>query len=245
MSDSILDPTDDAIDETVERTPTILLLDTSGSMSEETTGPDQEKKANIERLNEGLDLFKEEVLSKEPARRRVDVALIEFGGNANARGDFTSIVDWTPPNLTAGGKTPMGEAIELAIDMSEQVKQSYDNNGITYTRPLFWLLTDGKPTDIDEGGDDWNDIQAKLRYGKEENHFELFAMGVEGADIETLNALVEPTGRPALQLKSGMFADYFQFLSNSLSDASQEDGTPENLGKESDLKEFIKMNQED
>jgi len=236
-----LDPTDEDIDETVERTPTVLILDTSGSMTQESVGSDGKSKENIERLNEGLDFFRDEVLEKEHASARVDVGVIEFGSGAEIRKDFTHIKNWTPPTLTASGKTPMGEAIELAIDMTEDVKTFYANEGIPYNRPIFWLLTDGKPTDMNQGDDKWNQVQQQLERATEDNHFELFAMGVGEADMDTLNALVEPTSRPALKIKEGMFAEYFAFLSNSLEDASQEEGTPDQVGDTDDLKEFIEM----
>lgn len=237
-----LDPTDESIDETVERTPTVLILDTSGSMSQESVGSDGKSKENIERLNEGLEFFRDEVLEKEHASARVDVGLVEFGGGAKVKKDFTHIKNWTPPTLSANGKTPMGDAIEMAIDMTEDVKSFYAEEGIPYNRPIFWLLTDGKPTGMNEGDSKWDQVQEQLRRGTADNHFELFAMGVGEADMDTLNALVEPTNRPALKIKEGMFAEYFAFLSNSLEDASQEEGTPDQVGETDDLQEFIEMN---
>ena len=238
-----LDPEDPNVDVTVERTPTVLILDTSGSMSSQSKGPDGKEKANIDRLNEGLGFFQDEVLSKEHASVRVDVGLVEFGGeNAEVREDFTHIKNWSPPDLSASGTTPMGEAIELAIDMTEEIKMFYANEGIPYNRPIFWLLTDGKPTEMEEGDAMWDQVQQQLLRGTAENHFELFAMGVGEADMDTLNALVEPTNRPALKIKEGMFAEYFEFLSNSLEDASQEKGTPDQVGDTDELKEFIEMN---
>lgn len=237
-----LDPEDENIDVTVDRTPTVLILDTSGSMSEESVGPDGAQKENIERLNEGLEFFRTEVLDQEHASVRVDVGLVEFGGTARIRKDFTHIQNWTPPTLKASGRTPMGEAIELAIDMTEDVKSFYAQEGIPYNRPLFWLLTDGKPTDMNEGDRKWEQVQEQLRRGTEDKHFELFAMGVGKADMDTLNALVEPTNRPALKVKEGMFAEYFRFLSNSLEDASEEEGTPEQVGDIDALKTFTELN---
>jgi len=235
-----LDPEVD-IDTTVERTPTVLILDTSGSMTQDSVGPDGESKENIERLNEGLGFFQEEVLKKEHASVRVDVGVVEFGSGADIRTDFTHIQDWNPPTLDASGRTPMGDAIELAIDMTEDVKSFYAEEGIPYNRPIFWLLTDGKPTDMDEGDGKWDQVQEQLRRGTEDKHFEMFAMGVGDADMDTLNALVEPTGRPALKIKEGMFAEYFEFLSNSLEDASEEEGTPDQIGEPTDLEDFIEM----
>ena len=98
-----------------------------------------------------------------------------------------------------------------------QWEKLYRNEGVAYNRPLIWLLTDGEPTDMNVGDDTWNSIQSQLEQNKS---FEFFAMGVGGADMETLNQLVEPTNKPALKIKEGMFAEYFRFLSNSLETAS-------------------------
>lgn len=235
-----LNPADPDIDTEVERTPTVLILDTSGSMSNRTTGTGGKSKKKIDRLNEGLELFRDEVLEKEDTATRVDVGVVEFGGEAEIRSDITNIKSWTPPTLTASGTTPMKEAIELSIDMTEDVKSFYADKAIPYTRPICWLLTDGKP-DMDQGDKDWGQIQEQLNFGKEKKHFTLFAMGVSGADMKTLNQLVEPTGRPALEIKEGMFAEYFQFLSNSLEDVSQAEGEPDHVGDPGEIKRFTKM----
>ena len=238
-----LDPTDPDLDVTVDRTPTVLLLDTSESMSSESVGSDGISKQNIDRLNEGLDLFKDEVLGLEHASDRVDVGVVEFGGGASVRTDFTHIKGWTPPTMNASGKTPMAKAIERAIDMAEEAKSFYAENGIPYNRPLLWLLTDGKPTDMNRGDDIWNQVQQQLKRGTEKKHFRFFAMGVGEADMETLNALVEPTNRPALKVKEGMFAEYFEFLSNSLEDVSKEEGSPDKVGDVDKIQKFAELNE--
>lgn len=215
---SELDP---EIEPVLERTPTVLLLDTSGSMGNETETPDGDRKPKIAQLNEGLATFEEEMQAQEHANKRVDVALVTFGGTATVQQDFTPIRDWQPPQLEDGGTTPMGAAIERAIDLVEDRKEMYHREGIPYNRPFLWLLTDGMPTDMDEGDQDWIAVQDQLRDGVENNHFLFFAMGVSGADMGTLNALVsEPTDRPALELKEGMFTEFFRFVSNSMEQVS-------------------------
>ena len=230
------------IEATVQRTPAVLLLDTSGSMEEETATPGGERKEKIEHLNAGLELFAEEVKSKEHASVRVDVAIVTFGSEVEVTQEFTSIEEWTPPTLTASGSTPMGEAIETGIDLAEDVKRFYDENGISYTRPLLWLLTDGEPTDMSPGDSQWNHVQEQLAVGTSGNHFLFFAMGVGAANRETLNALVEETGKTALKIKEGMFKEYFQFVSNSLENASQPGGdTPDKVAERDELETFVQF----
>lgn len=237
-----LDPTDENLEVTVERTPTVLILDTSWSMRSESTTAKGETKKDIDQLNEGLEMFKGEVLEKEHAATRVDVGLVEFGGqNATVKEDFTNIESFNPPTLSASGQTPMGDAIEKAIDMAEEVKTFYGDEGISYTRPLLWLLTDGAPTDMNEGDAMWDQVQRQLEVGAENDHFVFFAMGIGDADMKTLENLVEPTNRPALKIKEGMFKEYFEFLSNSLEDASAEEGTLEQAGDPEKLKQFTQI----
>jgi len=214
----------EGIEPSLERTPTVLLLDTSGSMSNSTKTPDGSEDPKIDQLNDGLQTFHDEVSNKEHAEERADVAIVTFGNGAEVKQEFTPFKNWSPSKLTAGGKTPMGSAIEKAIDKVEERKEYYQDNAIQYNRPLLWLLTDGMPTDMDNGGDKWQRMQSKLKNGKENKKFEFFAIGVSGADMEALNDLVkEPTERPALKIKEGMFEEYFKFLSNSLETASDPD----------------------
>lgn len=230
------------IEATVQRTPTVLILDTSGSMEEATPTPSGERKEKIDQLNTGLELFAEEVKDKEHASVRVDVAMVTFGSDVAVKHDFTSIEEWDPSPLTATGSTPMGEAIETAIDLAEDVKGFYDENGISYTRPLLWLLTDGEPTDMSPDDQRWKQVQQRLETGTKNNHFLFFAMGVGAANMEALNALVDVTGKPALKIKEGMFKEYFQFVSNSLANASQPGSDePDEVADANQLEDFVQF----
>ena len=60
---------------------TVLLLDISASMG------DNDK---ISQLNEGLQLFKDEVCQDERACKRVDLAVITFGGSVEVIHDYCS-----------------------------------------------------------------------------------------------------------------------------------------------------------
>ncbi|RLM32880.1 VWA domain-containing protein [Haloarcula sp. Atlit-120R] len=242
MSDSTGGLDAGEVNVTVQRTPTVLILDTSASMGRKTVSSDGDEKKKIEQLNEGLEYFKEEIMEEEHAKNRVDVAVVTFGETAELHQDFTHIEKWQPPKLSNDGRTPMADAIELGIDAAEAVKSFYSDEGIPYTRPFLWLLTDGEPTFIEEGGQRWNRIQKQLDVGTEKGHFSFFAMGVGGADMDTLNSLVNVTGRPALKIKEGMFKEYFEFLKNSLEMVSQEDdGAPDEVADVDHLKDFVQV----
>lgn len=119
------------------RCPVILLLDTSGSMSGHP----------IQELNRGLAAFKADVLKDSQASLSVEVATITFGPIVKLTQDFVTIDQFTPPRLEVGGLTPMGAAIEYALDFLENRKQIYKDNGILYYCLWMFLITDREPND--------------------------------------------------------------------------------------------------
>ncbi len=119
------------------RCPCILLTDASGSMAGDP----------IRELNKGLTNLRDDLQKDHLASRRVEVAIVSFGGDVQLVQDFTTVDGFTPPQLRADGETPMGEAIMLALDILENRKSEYKANGIPYYRPWVWLLSDGAPTD--------------------------------------------------------------------------------------------------
>jgi len=190
--------------------PTILILDTSGSMM---------VNDKIRRLNEGIRLFKDEIGKDELARKRLDLAVISFGQRVNVIRDFTSIDEFEPEELVADGLTPMGEAIKTAAKMLDRRKEEYKKEGIDYYRPWIFLITDGEPTDMNEGDELWNEVTSLVHDGEREGKFLFFAVGVENADLETLGKIAPPTRVP-VKLKDNNFRDMFLWLSKSQSKVS-------------------------
>jgi uncharacterized protein YegL len=183
---------------------TVLLLDVSGSM-------DGEK---IAHLNKALISFKDETIKDDLARKRVDLAVLAFGGSVRLVQDFCSIEDFEPPVLSAGGGTPLGEAVLKAADMLEERKQQYKQQGIDYYRPWVFMITDGEPTDMEPGDATWNQVVTRVRSGEAEKKFLFFAVAVEPADLNTL-ALIAPQNRPPVKLIGRKFAEMFSWLSKS------------------------------
>lgn len=208
------------LDYTVERTPSVLILDVSGSMKEPPSGSNTPR---IDLLNEGMQQFKEEVQEKTHAQRRVDISVIAFGGKVEVVHEFTQVKNWIPPKLSPGGSTPLADAIEIAIDRVEDVKATYSREGISYNRPIIWLLTDGKGN-MEEGSERWEIIQRQLQVGTEKDKFIFFPLGMGEADVERLGRLAEGTGKPALRMKPGQFSEFFNFVSNSLESHSESSG---------------------
>lgn len=179
------------------RCPCVLLLDTSGSMGG----------APIRQLNAGLQSFRDDLARDSLASKRVEVSIITFGEGVSAPTDFTLACNFTPPMLRASGYTPMGEAIEVGIDALCARKQNYRDHAITYYCPWVFLITDGVPTD------NWHRAAARVREGEEHRAFAFFAVGVEGADIDTLAQIAV---RRPLKLDGLKFRDMFLWISSSL-----------------------------
>ena len=187
------------IDNPEPRCPCLLLTDCSGSM----TGDP------IRELNQGLEVFQEQVQNDPLASLRVEVAVITFGGDARLKSDFQTVDLFDPPRLSADGGTPMGQAIRMGVEALETRKAEYKTNGIQYYRPWILLITDGAPTD------DWQSAAHQVHQGESEKKFSFFAVGVEGACMDTLRQIAPPN-RPPLMLKGLQFGSMFTWLSASL-----------------------------
>ncbi|MGF1601417.1 MAG: VWA domain-containing protein [Thermosynechococcaceae cyanobacterium] len=182
------------------RCPVILLVDTSGSM----------QGAPMAALNAGLIDFKDAILQDEQAALRVDVAIVSFGPVELVQ-DFVTIDNFSPPTLTAQGLTPMGEALSYGLDLLESRKQTYRNNGIQYYRPWVFLITDGAPNPTSP----WPQAAQRLRDAESQRKLSFFAVGVQGADMNTLSQIA-PAERPPLMLNGLDFRSMFLWLSDSM-----------------------------
>ncbi|MGB6164109.1 MAG: VWA domain-containing protein [Pseudonocardiaceae bacterium] len=191
------------VDNPEPRCPCLLLLDASTSMAGQ----------RIDELNAGLKTFASQLTSDELAAKRVEVAILSFGP-VHVETNFTTAENFTPPILRANGATPMGEAISTGLELIEQRKQLYRQQGISYYRPWAFLITDGEPTD------NWRDAAVRVHAGEESKAFRFFAVGVEDANMDVL-AQISPQERQPLRLRGLEFSRLFTWLSNSMSSRSQ------------------------
>ncbi len=194
-------PDPDFVVNSEPRCPCILLLDTSSSM----------KGNPIEQLNDGLITFKDELVADSLAAKRVEIALVTFGP-VQVVSDFQLPEYLQVPAFDAGGETPMGQAIEEALEMLRQRKIQYKQNGISYYRPWVFLITDGAPTD------EWRHAVTLVHEGEERGAFSFFAIGVEGADMSVLKQI---SIRQPVRLREMRFRDFFIWLTGTLKTATR------------------------
>lgn len=196
-----------------------LLLDTSGSMQGQ----------RIAELNAGLRAFDRSLKADPLAALRVEVSVVAFGGRprvldvrssggnempADADRAFVTIDAFDPPELVAGGETPMGAAVRLGLDLVRARKALYRQNAIDYFRPWMFLISDGHPTDRG-----WEGAADDARAEEARKGVSFYAVGVGGADMKKLARFSDQ--RPPLRLKGLAFEELFQWLSKSLSAVSQ------------------------
>jgi uncharacterized protein YegL len=199
--EDLFDASFDFADNPESRCPCVLLLDTSESMAG----------AALAALRQGLEVFRKEVLASPLARRRLEVAIVAFGSSVQVVQDFASVDHFLPPVLQAGGETPMGGGLLAALDLLDKRKAAYRANGVPFSQPWLFLITDGMPQG--EPLDVLRQAVQRLREEEARQRLTLFAVGVAGANMTLLARLAR---RPPLRLDGLRFADLFSWLSASV-----------------------------
>ncbi|MGP3966956.1 vWA domain-containing protein [Streptomyces sp. 6N223] len=205
------------IDDTAQRLPLVLCLDTSHSM----TG------APIAALNDALREWAGILHTDISLSHSVEIALVTFGSGGvgvwrgpEPAGDpaqaFVSAYAFEAPALSAGGATPMTEALELAMHLVETRKEQLRAAGLQYYRPQICLLTDGLPTD-DTGHltKDWQRLVPVLAERQRSRRFRLFAIGVGGLTERGERVLRSLAPRFNARLTGFPFRDVLQMMSAS------------------------------
>lgn len=203
MGHSALVTYSDLIENPVPRCACMLVLDTSGSMDG----------APLDALNEGVRDFIACVQNDEVARYSVEIGVITFGGQVREISAMTPVhqIDQIE-KLMSQGDTPMGRAVELALQRLEERKQQYKQAGTSYYQPWLVIMSDGAPSD------NWNTAAEQACRLDQEKRMVVLPIGVgSSADLAKLARFSQ---RGAKQLDGLKFDAFFQWLSASMSRVS-------------------------
>lgn len=222
------------------RVPICLCLDVSGSMGRVVDGQTRDTGKRefsdgkwwrlveggitaLQELKGGVNLFYDNLLEDEVARYAAEICVVTFGDKAELVIDFANLDRQESERkaridgLTAQGETPMGEAVNMALDCLEARKVEYKEAGVDYYQPWLVLMTDGS-----SNGDatEFNRAIARTIELANQRKLTIFPIGIgDKADMECL-AKFSPK-RPPLRLKGMNFKGFFEWLSASVSRTSQ------------------------
>lgn len=208
MSNNIISE-EDLVENPTTRVPVCLCLDVSSSMMEH---------GKIEELNEGIKLFYNALDDDEVARYSAEIAIVTFGSKVECKADFMALTKCpSPPYLKAHGSTPLGEAVNMSLDLLETRKRKYQEYGIDYYQPWLVIMTDGDPNGNPSELERATERTTKLQ---NDGKLVLFPIGIgPEANMEILQRF-SPKRTP-LRLRGLEFGKFFAWLSQSVSRTSQ------------------------
>jgi len=185
--------------------PVIVLADVSGSMS---------ANGKIDALNDAVSEMIATFAEEDDTRAEIHMSVIAFGGGgASIHKPLRPAREtrWEP--MSASGRTPMGEAFELARAMVED-RETVPSRAY---RPTLVLVSDGVPTD------DWRTPLATLLTSERASKATRFAMGIGAdADHETLTAfLANDEGRVFEAHEAREIKNFFRWVTMSVTTRSR------------------------
>lgn len=187
-----------------QRTPLVLVVDASISMEfDPHTGSDP-----IGEVNRGLKLFERELKDDLIAKDRARILVIRAGGDVTNATEWNDGSDFAAPSLVAGGHTPLGEAMDLALRQCRDQKSRIEASGVASTLPYIMLLSDGEPND-----DGWEDIARACRRAEAAGEVFVLPFGTKEANLEKLRQF---TNASAFRLEDNSFQEFFRFIARTM-----------------------------
>lgn len=168
----------------------------------------------IEKVNRGMEALVNDLRADETAVDSVVLSQTSFGGDVRTDVARTSARGFSPAPLTAGGNTPMGEAIRSVLDSQDVSLQRYSYEGTRVKVPWIVMLTDG------EGTDEWRSAAARTRELAGAGKLNFLCVYLGQANVANLREFCAPE-QPPLALDETKFSDFFSWLSMSLINSSR------------------------
>ncbi len=187
----------------MRRLPVYLLVDVSGSMHGEP----------IESVKSGLQMLVSALRKDPQALETAYLSVITFGNSATQTVPLTDLASFQIPEISAGGCTALGEALDLVCDCAERevVKSTSDVKGDW--RPMMFLMTDGVPTDNPKSG---IDRFRKMKWG-----VAVSCAAGSGADTKLLDRITPECVVSLDTADSASIAAFFKWVSSSVSISSK------------------------
>lgn len=178
--------------------PVILLLDVSGSMSGE----------KILNLNDAVRDMLENFRDTENGETEIHVAIITFGAEVKLHQALISAGNIQWQDLSAGGSTPLGVALQMAKAMIEDK----DVVPPRAYRPTVVLVSDGQP---DNG---WESPLTEFIGDGRSAKCDRMAMAIGAdADEKVLGKFLEATKNPLFYAENAkQLRDFFKFVTMSV-----------------------------
>lgn len=177
--------------------PVILMLDTSGSMSGE----------KIEVLNSAVKDMIADFKNERLTEISLHLAIITFGGNAEVHNELMPVNQIEFSNLSANGMTPMGGALQLAINLIND-KEKVSSKGY---KPIVVLVSDGMPND------NWKEPLDEFINGKRTSKCERWALGIgQDADYAMLEMFLNDKEKKVFDASAAKeITKFFRFVTMS------------------------------
>lgn len=196
----------------------VLVLDTSGSMNEDD---------NIVKLNDGLKIFKEQIVnSNSGVKDKLEISIVTFDSKVRVVQNPSLFEGMQIPTLVAHGQTQLVEAIRKAKEIVTERKKWYKDKGISYFRPWIVVMTDGDPY---PEGQDIDGLSLEIEKDFQDKRYVIQMIGV-GNDVsnDTLSKLSTTDLRFKPKRIDGTdFGTIFKFLSVSSGSIVNGDSLPE------------------
>ena len=150
-------------------TPICIVVDTSHSMVDGRF-VDSQGRTRMERLNDGIEQFLDEIKKVDVLADSVEIAIVTFNTEAGTALAFSTIENIQGVTIAGGstaGDTPKG--VEAALDLLENEKNFLKSNGKKYNQPWIVIMSDGRATPGREAYDpitrkkDFSEINNRLR----------------------------------------------------------------------------------
>ncbi len=179
----------------------LFLVDTSSSMEGEP----------IRELNDGINYFRMAANEDKETRDIADVAIVEFNSGVNVVQPFDSVTEMQEVNLSATGMTSMVSGLRTALEMVDTRYRLYKATGTQPYLPWIVMITDGMPTDDQNGAMD--EVREELRRLDKEDKVRLWVLAVKGANLNYLYTLCNE--KRLVYIKDYDFKKFFDWANKS------------------------------